>query len=249
MSKKMKRVVAVIVIVLLGFVIFTFLQNAKFRITSTTIPGDTLPTSSSEILYTFNRELETLENQKEGFVELSDGVNYEALIEGDQLRIKLSTILSQDTIIDIRIDEIVSTEQETFSKDFNYTVAYVPFSELSKEEQKRQTEDTGQSNNSHPLLSQLPYDEIAFRIEYLIDEKAYGNERDWRNEKDNYAVVIKTFALSSGVSQKEYREKTLKLREAAKNWIAESDVDPVNDINIIYRPSDNELNGNSDAGD
>ncbi len=242
-SPRVKLIVIVLIcLAIAGYGALIFSTQTGFRIVRLT-PEDTLPTSTRVIAMEFNKTLKDLEQQNPGFVNLEPGTDVSLSIRDKSLVLTLNQQLQQGTELKVMLTDIMAEDGSTLSEELKYSVKFVPYNDLSEEEQRRQADNSIAPLDRHPLLSILPYDAISYRIEYTItDDKKFGTAKDWKAEKDNFKVFIYTFALKDGTDEA-YRQKHMVLREDAKAWIKDLGVDPDNDITIVYRPSNEELNG------
>ncbi len=252
--KKNRIKIIPVVVILFGFliaaIIITFVRDREFRVTEISPQPSSLPTSSNTVTINTNRSLMPIESQPDGFIQSNqENEDYEVSIFENSVRIDLIKVYDENNSVSFSVINLTSVQSETVSTEINYIVKYVPFNKLDNSEKQRQIDESTVSGDNNPLLSILPYDEIVFRVEGIIDETTYGSEVDWRDEKDNYVIIVNTFASRSLLPDDEYRRKTLELRQQAKNWMTTLGVDPNVDFNIIYTPSDEELAGESPLGD
>lgn len=237
------KLLAIVLIILsiLGYIALAITSKTSFRLVNVS-PKGTLPTSTTAITMEFNKELKPLDQQKPGFLNADPAINLEIAIRDKSLVITLNEPPKENSNFVLKFTDLESEGGDAYSESLTYKVKYVPYNKLSKEEKDRQAQNSVSPLARHPLLSMLPYDAIAYRMFYVLDQKKFGTAADWKAEKDNFKVYITTFALKDG-TQEAYKQKHLNVRELAKQWIRDLGVDPDKDINIIYSPTDEELNG------
>lgn len=238
---KIAAVVTVVICVLL--LVMRAGSVLQFRVTGVSPKPKTLPTSTRYITVDFNRELAPVDKQPEGFVNLFPEVPILTKIEGKRLTVTFLTEMVKDSDVSLSLNKITSEDGDTVTTKLEYVVKYVQYNKLSQEERDRQTAMTGRPQDRNPLLSKLPHDEIAFRINYFADEDTFGTADSWQGEKDHYVVTINTYTLKDGVPLETYAEKNRALRKLALDWIREQGVNPDTDINISFTPNDEELGG------
>ncbi len=240
-SKKIKIIAGMLVLILLLFFALTARSNSQFRAVTISPSAGTLPTSSDTIVVEFNEKLKNLDEQPEGFISYSPEVRTKVSVNERTLTILLLDRPTTDEEFEVSFNNLMAENGDTLTTTIKYLVKYVPYNRLPEEEQQKQAASIGQPKDDNPLLSILPYDEIAFRVDYLTEPDTFGTAADWRAERNNYTVTITTYAISSGVSQEAYAKKTIAIRERALEWIRKLGVDPSKDINITYIPNDSIL--------
>lgn len=105
----------------------------------------------------------------------------------------------------------------------------------------------------NPFLTKLPYTEpYKFRITYRINElrenegksnrEILGDERNWREKKANYTVLIETLVVQGNDdSLQTYINDVTAARNAAMTWIKSQGVNPDKDILYAFIPTDEQL--------
>lgn len=226
-------------VIIAGFAILKINSQTGFRLVSAK-PNKVLPTSTDTLSFDFSRTLLPLDQQPDDFITLQPEYKFVPNIRDKTLQIVIEGKQEQNTKFVVTFKDLKAESGETLSQVLNYSVKFVPFNELSKDERNRQVSNVGSPQDRHPLLSQLPYDALSFRVEYTYDEAKFGTATDWKAEKDNFQVNIATYAYKDGTVEA-YIEKHRVLRDDAKNWIRSLGVDPDNDIRINFTPTDEEL--------
>lgn len=216
---------------------FNIYQKSKFRLLQTS-PETVLPTSVSEIVYSFNRELAPVDLQA-GVASTEPQIDHTVTVSGQDLILHIKQPLDQDTALRVVLTGLKAIDGDELNVESEFNIRYVEFDKLSKAIQDRMIDSSSVAGDNHPLLSLLPRDEISFKVTAIIDSN-YGLEDDWRKEKNNYKIVIQTFTTNYGIAPEAHKQKHLVIRQNALDWIQSLGVSPV-DINIVYFPSDAEL--------
>lgn len=219
------------------------INYSKFRVVSIT-PKGVLPTSTDTISIKFNRDLLSTDKQPNDLVAISPDISFDKEISGKTLTIRLHEQPEKDIKMSIKVN-VISNDDSSISRSYEFTTKYVEFNQLSKNEQELQIADSVIGGDYHPLLSLLPIDNLTYKINFILDDKA-----DKKNIKSSdFIITIETFATGDNQLSEDYRSKTTELRKQALEWIKnESGVDP-NSIVIDYTPSDDTLSGIQEIGD
>lgn len=243
-SRKPLIIVAILciflVIGLISYGAWKAVSSTHFRLVSAQ-PSGTLPTSTDTLSFDFNRTLLPADKQPSDVIKIQPEYKFTLTIHEKTLQIVTEAKQLQGTKFVVSINGLKAENGETLSKELSYDVKFVPFNELSKAERQRQVSVVGTPQDQNPLLSQLPYDAIAYKVTYVSDDQKFGTASgDWKAEKNNYEVTVTTFALKDGTNDA-FIAKHKALREDAKNWIRSLGVDPDKDIRLKYSPTDEEL--------
>jgi len=238
-----KLLAAATIVLVLGLLAFRTVSNSQFRIVKTSPSGSVLSTSTSKIVIDFNRQLKDIDQQPDDLIQLEPDLAKDVSINEKTLTITLIERPPREIDFTITIDNLTSTDEDVLSTNIKYAVEYVPFNKLSAEERAKNISSVGTPQDRHPLLGQLPHDEISFRVTYIANPETFGTADDWRDEKNNFFVTISTFSLKQGVPAEEYKATNISIRNDALDWIRKLGVDPDDDITIIFAPNDDELNG------
>lgn len=105
----------------------------------------------------------------------------------------------------------------------------------------------------NPFLAKLPYTKTyRYRVTYVINElrenegkstrEILGDERNWREKKKNYTVLVETLVVQgNGDSLQTYLQDVAAARNEALAWIKSQGVDPDQDILYAFIPTDEQL--------
>ncbi len=226
----------VLLMLLLSLFIF---KPGQFKVTSVSPAGDELPTSTRLITVVFSHALAEKDVQPEDFVTTNQNTAIETSIKEKELNITLTEAPSTEQEFIVTLNNIRSSGGKELSIRFRFVPQYVPFNELPKAEKERQEQRAYLPENEHPLLKLLPYYVFDYRINYVTD-KNFGTGGSWQGEKDNFRVIIETYAVP-GESLEQYTADTKSIRNQALEFIRSLGVDPENDIHYVFSPSDEQL--------
>lgn len=102
---------------------------------------------------------------------------------------------------------------------------------------------------ANPFLSKLPHTEpyryhIYYDVVDVPDNKnkstveLLGNEKNWREKRNNYTVFIETLVFQGRDDSSEvYRQEVQLARQEALDWIRQQGVDVEKDIYYVFSPS------------
>lgn len=142
--------------------------------------------------------------------------------------------------------------------DFKFKVTETDYSGLQKEVLSKYGRFEVSFN---PFLEKLPHkQDLSYRISYSINEhddhtdfdpnkphdtnivELLGDDKNWKEKKDNYVVFIETLVIQSvNDSFETYLEDVRQSRKDALDWIRAQGVDPDKDIAYRFIPDDNTL--------
>lgn len=158
-------VIVVIVLIFVGLVIYSLNRESfkQFRMVST-LPesNQSFPSSSNQINVKFNREINankiTLDDIDSNFLVS------EIIVDKKILVLKLRTLIVNKNY-NINIKKVESTSGEILTNTkLSFTTKYIPFSDLSKEEQKLQIEDTDPKPKIESIKNFIPYSTSNYSI-------------------------------------------------------------------------------------
>jgi len=157
-------------ITLLGgfFVIFgliawsIYYQTAVFHIQSITPETSDFPATTRLITITFNKKLDPKTDTSNMVFDPSH--TYTFSVQENVLRIQLDRPLTEGETFQLSLMELASADGDTISKPLNFTVKYVEFSKLDKEEQTRQINASDSFESSYKLVDELPIETLQYSI-------------------------------------------------------------------------------------
>lgn len=123
------------------------------------------PSSAQTIEITFNKNLDIDKNSKDQVI-VSPDIKKDVLFRDKTIQIRLTTTLQKDQPLSVKLDSIASDKGDTLSREINFTVNYVPYSELPADVQEKDLEESDSFEDSYPLAKHLPLIAGTYEIDY-----------------------------------------------------------------------------------
>lgn len=222
--------------------VFQIYSMNRFQAVSVS-PEKTFPSATESITIEFNKDLTPLEDQPQDFAVVEPNLPFVAVINDNVLKIQFGEGNQEDPFIGkiydgteftLNINSIMSAGGKTTSLVLPYKATIKPVEEVAEEDKP-----VGDILDRHPLLPKLPYDAIAFKVDYYVISQDFGLAKSWQEEKINFRVVVTTYVPRDyGEPISTFKESTERLRNRALEWIKEQGVDPNNDVVVLYEPND-----------
>lgn len=191
--KQVLTLFGIAAVVILAFTLFLHISNnGHFRLVRTDPKNGSHQVSYNQsVIFYFNRNLATQTAPKEGqqhdeqylekftyglsnnIVEVSPSVPGKVNIDGNKLIFQPGVLgFSVDTDYTIKLEKIKSVGGETIPDiTITFRVSYVPFNNLSSDQQNQQLNQTDQYHDTNSprnkFIQSLPYSTNGYRIEYL----------------------------------------------------------------------------------
>ncbi len=206
----------ILICLLIGFLSYRIFV---FQIISTNPAngGETNSSTETMIVITYNKELAT--NNKNIIITANDDIITGFHTDYDKLLIQTHN-LSFDKSYEIYIKNVLSTDNSKIdSYTFKFTNKYKNFSELSKDEQKKQIEQTDKGTRDDPVTRALPVTTSAYYISFEMhntpDEKGKyekiiiallvtNTQQDDLELVKNYKTQAVNFLISKGINLDDY---------------------------------------------
>lgn len=169
--KSPKIIIAVVVALLLGGTLITIRNNVVFRLVEASPSAGRVPTATIYINFEFNKELYEIDLDNSAGSEPSIVQKIE--LHGKRLRVKLGA-LDDGKNYSIKLRSIRSTKGKVIDfYDYNFTARYIPFEQLTQEEQKTILDDqqSDKAITADPIFAHTPYGGLHFKLAATVAEK------------------------------------------------------------------------------
>lgn len=211
-----RLIVGAVLIVIAITVWWIYYSLFIFHITKVDPGNSRLPTSQNILEISFNKQL--AQNQKAtDKLSVLPAVPFDASINDKTLRINLRQTYVKDTRVEIRINNLVADNGDTFSKTLYFDVEYVPFGNLSEDQQEQQIKESDGFESSYPLIRKLPLITKDYEIDFRLPS----------NNQTKVPIVITTTTIVTSnpladQSSPEYLELLRITRRDAISWLKQS---------------------------
>jgi hypothetical protein len=165
-------------------------NTLRFRVVSSSPKNNIFPSSSSEIVYFFNKDLSDPSNDT--FVtSVTPKINFSSYVDGRAFHIIFYSPRPEK--FSVSINNLKSTTGSTISKlEKQYTVKYVPYKDLTEYEKNKEISKTDPIESAYPITKQLPIYSDYYIIKYQVSEGALN---DLKNPRP-LILKIKTLGIN-----------------------------------------------------
>jgi hypothetical protein len=148
-----------------------FYNSARFKLVSSSPLTSTFPTSSSEIVYTFNEKLDSNGSNEYFITTISPNTGFSTKIIDHSFHIQLTSV--NHSKFTVTIYNIKSAKGSRINKLIkNYNVDYVPENKLSEYELNKNLSNIDTDAVKYPIINQLPIYGDYYIIDYQISDGA-----------------------------------------------------------------------------
>lgn len=227
MSENAKKVIAILIPlvgVFIIFIVFTTVNNSRFRLVS----GASNELSAyAPIVLEFNRELDkTIGNNQ---ISTSPQIIGSRKLEDNRLIYQPTYGFELEETYIVTVTNIVSVDGDKLGDfSFEFKALNIPYSDLN-EAQQEESVSSSSSFEKDGVLSQLPYQNADFRIDFKVEQGTVEIE----NEVIYSVTTYQTYETSDLTA---YKNDHLSKRQLALDWLEKNGVDIAN-VRVIYKPT------------
>jgi hypothetical protein len=163
-----KLIIIVGLVVLLGGLVAFYFWNQTFRISS--VSPNPAPYVVTQIEFTFSHPLDQSYDLKKAKIS-NDAVKGTFKLTASSIVFKPADAMPKGRLT-FTFPGIRSTSGEQLDATSTVNVKYVPYNQLSKDEQKRQIDQSDSFQNDFPITSYVPHAAPTWKVEFILPSES-----------------------------------------------------------------------------
>lgn len=223
---RLRAIIALIIIIcLIGGGVLYLINRTGFRVVSRD-PAGNVALSITQISFTLSDDIINPTSAK---LSISPEIEGEFSVSGKVVVFKPKVSLKENTTYKVSFDNITtSSSAKPQHTSTTFIAKYVAFSDLSKEEQRRQQDRTNPLYQKFPITkSVLPHIDTLYKIEYT---------QPLENATKLSITITPLISIGSHETTDDYHQRLLDIRNEALDYITKNGY-KTDDLLIYYSDS------------